>query len=298
MRMRGKKMELLLAGAAIAAAPALATAAGAAETITYGYDAQGRLVQVARSGGVTTAYGFDKADNRISQAVTGGSQTGGSTFSILDGNATEGALISWTLQRGGDTSGSATVDFLTAGGSAIVGQDFYGPQGGTLSFGPGQIDMTLTTLTIDDSDVEGEETMTLTLSNATGGATITRAQATGTILDNDSLSFSVSDGLDSVAEGNLLYFTITKQGTTSQTCSVGFQTADGTGPNGAVAGLDYNSASSFLSFAPSQTSVTISIGTLADSIVEGSETMRILLSQPGCGATLARAEGTGTINDP
>lgn len=46
----------------------------AAETITYSYDARGRLVQVARSGtvnnGVVTSYQFDRADNRVSKTKT------------------------------------------------------------------------------------------------------------------------------------------------------------------------------------------------------------------------------------
>jgi YD repeat-containing protein len=64
--------------AAAAAATALllaSTAASAAETITYTYDARGRLVQVARSGtvnnGVTTTYSLDKATNRTSKTTTG-----------------------------------------------------------------------------------------------------------------------------------------------------------------------------------------------------------------------------------
>lgn len=54
---------------------ALGSAAHAAETLTYQYDARGRLVQVARSGsvnnGVTTAYQLDKANNRTSKTTTG-----------------------------------------------------------------------------------------------------------------------------------------------------------------------------------------------------------------------------------
>ena len=46
----------------------LSTAADAAETITYTYDARGRLVKVERTGtvnnNVTTNYTIDKADNR------------------------------------------------------------------------------------------------------------------------------------------------------------------------------------------------------------------------------------------
>jgi YD repeat-containing protein len=60
----------------IAAAAALVpTIASAAETVTYSYDAKGRLTQVARSGsvnnGVVAAYAFDKADNRTNVTVSG-----------------------------------------------------------------------------------------------------------------------------------------------------------------------------------------------------------------------------------
>lgn len=48
----------------------------ASETITYSYDARGRLVQVAHSGsvnnGVSTRYTLDKADNRTAVDVSGG----------------------------------------------------------------------------------------------------------------------------------------------------------------------------------------------------------------------------------
>ena len=53
----------------------LAVPAQAAETITYTYDARGRLKQVARTGtinnGVTSTYTVDKADNRTNKTTTG-----------------------------------------------------------------------------------------------------------------------------------------------------------------------------------------------------------------------------------
>lgn len=56
---------------------ALGAAAYAAETISYSYDARGRLKQVARAGtvnnGVTTNYTYDKADNRTNKTTTGSS---------------------------------------------------------------------------------------------------------------------------------------------------------------------------------------------------------------------------------
>lgn len=65
----------MLIAAALASVP---TAALAGETITYSYDARGRLVQVAHAGsvndGLVSSYAFDKADNRTSVTVSG-SQT-------------------------------------------------------------------------------------------------------------------------------------------------------------------------------------------------------------------------------
>ena len=59
---------LLVSAIAVAAAGALAS-----ETITYSYDARGRLVKVERSGtvnnNVTANYSYDKADNRTNVNV-------------------------------------------------------------------------------------------------------------------------------------------------------------------------------------------------------------------------------------
>lgn len=65
--------QFILAGCAIAALAA-STAASASETITYSYDARGRLKTVMRSGGVngtkTTTYTLDKADNRTAKTTS------------------------------------------------------------------------------------------------------------------------------------------------------------------------------------------------------------------------------------
>lgn len=62
----------LLGALALAGLP---IAAHAAETITYSYDALGRLVTVAHSGTVNPTtqitYTFDNADNRSAYVVTG-----------------------------------------------------------------------------------------------------------------------------------------------------------------------------------------------------------------------------------
>jgi hypothetical protein len=60
---------------AVAAFIALPSLAQATETITYTYDARGRLVKVVRTGtvnnNVQTVYTHDKANNRKTVVVTG-----------------------------------------------------------------------------------------------------------------------------------------------------------------------------------------------------------------------------------
>lgn len=67
-----KKVELLAAAGLAVVAVA---AAHAAETLTYTYDARGRLVRVQHNGSVNanvvTNYSIDKADNRTLKNVTG-----------------------------------------------------------------------------------------------------------------------------------------------------------------------------------------------------------------------------------
>lgn len=60
--------------------------ARAAETITYSYDAKGRLTKADRTGtvnnGISTAIAFDKANNRTNYTITNGGGGGGGTILI------------------------------------------------------------------------------------------------------------------------------------------------------------------------------------------------------------------------
>ncbi|MDB5708238.1 MAG: hypothetical protein JWL96_308, partial [Sphingomonas bacterium] len=63
-----------------------------------------------------------------------------------------------------------------------------------------------------------------------------------------------------VTEGGALTFTVTKTGTTSASYSVNYATADGT----ATSGSDYTAASGTLTFAPGDTTKTITVATIDD----------------------------------
>src|SRR5262249_50243937 len=76
------------------------------------------------------------------------------------------------------------------------------------------------------------------------------------------------------------------------TVSVKYATANGT----AVAGSDYTATSGTLSFAPGETSKTISVPVLPDTTIEADETFTVTLSG-AAGAAISRAVGTGTIRN-
>ena len=103
------------------------------------------------------------------------------TVSIAGGSGTEGddGSIAFTVTLDEAASGTVTVDYATADGSAEAGDD-YTAASGTLSFAAGETSKTISVAIDDDIDNESDETFTVTLSNAAGADLGTQA-ATGTI---------------------------------------------------------------------------------------------------------------------
>ena len=96
-----------------------------------------------------------------------------------------GASLAFVVTLRRAASGTVTVDYSTADGSAQAGVD-YTAATGTLSFHAGESSKTIPVAVLDDAHDEGEETLTLTLSNVSGGR-LTDSEATGTIKNRDPL---------------------------------------------------------------------------------------------------------------
>ncbi len=89
-----------------------------------------------------------------------------------------------TVRRGGNTSSTVTVDFATIKASANAGD--YTAQSDTLTFGAGETTKTFTIPIRSDTNVEGDETVDLTLSNPTGDAVLgSQRTAVLVIADDD-----------------------------------------------------------------------------------------------------------------
>ena len=99
----------------------------------------------------------------------------------------EGASLDFPvgLDRSPGRLTTISVRYATADGTAQAGTD-YTATSGTLTFEHGETSKTVSVPVLDDSHDEGEETLTLRLSHASGAA-ISDSEATGTIANADPL---------------------------------------------------------------------------------------------------------------
>ncbi len=218
------------------------------------------------------------------------SQSCAATVTIADvsGNEDDGN-ITVTLTSDAFVIGGFTVDVSTADGTATAGTDYTAVTAQTITFA-GTVGETQT-FTINptaDTNVEANETLTVSMSNLVTGAnntvTITD-QATVTINDDDHpvVAFATASASNS-------------ESTTSSTIEVSLSqaslstaTVDYTVTGTATANTDYTLANGTLTFAAGDVAENISLAIIDDALIEANETVVITLSNPS-GASL----GTNT----
>ena len=107
-----------------------------------------------------------------------------SGISIGDMSVSEGiGNADVTVSLSEASTSVVTVDYTTVDGSALSGSD-YTLSSGTLTFNPGDTSQVISVAITSDSDVEVDETFTISLSNA-ANALITDGQGTVTIEDDE-----------------------------------------------------------------------------------------------------------------
>ena len=214
---------------------------------------------------------------------------------ILEGDSgTSDIIFNVTMSK---ASGSpTTVDWATANGTAIAGYDYVG-RSGTVTFDAGETVRTIAVPVIGDVRNEDNKTFYINLSNA-HGATISEGHSQGaaTVIDNDPPP-NLSIGDVTKTEGNsgttTATFTVTLSPDSGRTVTVGWATANGT----AQAGADYQANSGTLTFTPGQTTKTIDVAVIGDTISEYNETFSVKLQAPAVNANIVKDTGTGTITD-
>ncbi len=226
------------------------------------------------------------------------------TFSIaaVDAEKAEGdsgtTAFTFEITRANNTTAANSVNY-TVSSTAANAADFGGTlPSGTLSFAAGEATQTLTIDVTGELDVEADEPFTVTLSNPTGDATITTAEANGIILNDDALvpDFTIAalDAEKSEGDSGSTAFTfeVARSGDTSLTESIDFAVsssdADGEDFGGALPAGTIN-------FAANEASVTLTINVAGDTTVEPDEAFTVTLSNASGNGTISAAEANATI---
>ena len=228
--------------------------------------------------------------------------------SIPEGNDGETATVTYTVSTSAPLDRDARVIVESTGGNNPLLSE-------PLDIPAGQQSVTFTNEVSGDNVAEPNETLVGTLAfaafNAPDGSTgeeITISQSTAnvTVTDDDgggtgnvtNSEISVADV--AIVEGNEgntnLEFTVSLSEPVQEEVTVNYSTSDET----AVAGEDYVTTQGSLSFAPQETSQTVSVEIVGDTSIEEDETFFLELSN-ALGVAIATpldAIGTITNDDP
>ncbi|MCB0033572.1 MAG: DUF11 domain-containing protein, partial [Anaerolineales bacterium] len=197
-----------------------------------------------------------------------------SSYTVSE-SAANGTL---TVQLSNPSAFTVQVDYASSNGTATAGAD-YTAVNDTLTFPPGVTSQTINIPILTDGSDETDETVIVTLSNASN-ATLgtTRNPATLVIVDDDgppTVNLSSFDFTVGEADG-VVTATVSLSSPAGQTIEVDYTTINGS----AIGGSDYTAATNTLSFPLNAISQTITISITNDSFNEATESFTLALQNP------------------
>ncbi|MEJ2492270.1 MAG: tandem-95 repeat protein, partial [Desulfuromonadales bacterium] len=260
---------------------------------------------VINSNGTFTFTPADNYDGPVPDAtytVTDGLDTVTSTLniSITPANDLPDA-VNDTYQTDEDTP-------LTITSPGVLSNDDIGGDGGTLevvsntnpSNGTLSLNADGTFTYTPNADYNGPDSFTYTIRDANGDEDTATVNITVNPVNDLPNSIAIADGQPNpqteAAEATIT-FDVTLSNAADQVVTVDFTTVDGT----AVAGEDYALNSGTLTFAPGETTQTVTVTVLDDSIYENPEAFSVLISNAQYGGsdpvTISDDTGAGLILD-
>jgi len=218
------------------------------------------------------------------------------SLQIFDSSVTEGNTgtrdATFTVTLSFASTETISVPYDTADGSAAAGSD-YQAASGMLTFAPGETSKTITVLVNGDRLGEPNETFFVNL-HSPATAIVADGQGQGTIVD-DEPRIAITPAV-SGSEGNTgqtpIAFAVTLSSPYDAPVTVDWATDDGT----ATAASDYQAASGTLTFAPGETSKTITVMANGDRVAEANENFSVNLTS-ATSAVILNSSSTGTIID-
>jgi Ca2+-binding RTX toxin-like protein len=214
-------------------------------------------------------------------------------ISIADTSVTEGNTstnnAAFTVTLSNPSTETVTVKYTAGNGTATADGNDYTPTTGTITFTPGQISQVVTVPIVGDLRIEGDETFTVTLSDAVSATGITRATATGTILDNDN-GINVGIANPNITEGASGIYTLTRTGDLTAAIDIAYTLS------GTATSADYQAVAGVATFAAGADTTLVNLATIDDTIFEGATPESVILTLTPSANYLLGNSNTGTIN--
>ncbi len=204
------------------------------------------------------------------------------------------ASVELTAELSAVSGFEVSIDYATSDDSAVSGSDYTGV-GGTLTIPAGQTSAAISVPIVDDTLDESDETFTLALADPVNAVLVAPEAAVVTISDNDSppeVALGVATSV--VGEGApSIVLQVVLSSSSGLEVAVDFETADGT----AGAGLDYTAAAGTLTLPAGETTASVTVALLDDTLDELDENFTLALGNPQ-NAVLGEPSSTAvTITD-
>ncbi len=204
-----------------------------------------------------------------------------------------GALAVFTVSLNFPVTQVVTVPYATADNTAIKNVDYL-PQSGQLTFTPSDASLTqfITVPVLGQTAPTSNESFFLNLTPPTPSNGLIEANSigVGTIVRQ---GLTIADASAQPSQNAI--FTVSLSQAQDHTVTVAYNTLDGTGAHGAIAGTDYAATSGILTFLAGQTSSLVTVAILPNTAIQPNETFSVALSNPTGGVQILLGQATGTI---
>lgn len=217
-------------------------------------------------------------------------------------------VVNIVVQRVGGADRAVSVDYEITDGTAT--SEDYSAANGTLTWANGDAtDRNIPITVKGDTKFELNETVSIKLVNAQGGATIAGDNPVTLTITNDDTQPTISINDVPQNEGNgpgttNIAFTVSLSNASYLPITVDYATALGTTNPATVgtcgtAGVDYQTVAGTVSFAAGESSnnTTIQVPVCGDTTFEANETFFVNLSNANANATILDSQGVGTITN-
>jgi regulation of enolase protein 1 (concanavalin A-like superfamily) len=186
------------------------------------------------------------------------------------------------------------VDYAVTGGTAMNGGVDYNLPTGTLNFATGESVKEIPITIINDSIIEGNETVVVTLSNPAGITLGSTTNHTLTIIDDDLPIVTLIANDPNAAEAGLDpgQFTVSRTGPTNSSLVVSL-TRSGT----AISGTDYTAIGTTFTVLAGASNGTINVTPIQDTTSEGNETVILTIATNAAYTVGTASNATVTIAD-